>query len=164
MSTLKQIEITEDVANKRFHITREFVAPLERVWKAWTDPDLLDIWWAPKPWKAVTEKMDFREGGSWLYYMEGPEGEKNWCRFDIQQIADLQSFTGTVYFCDEQGKEDKDIPKMYWDDRFYKDEIGTMVEIKISFDSVDDMKTIMEMRFKEGFTAACENLDELLME
>ncbi len=35
-------------------ITREFSASQAEVWKAWTESHLLDQWWAPKPWKAVT--------------------------------------------------------------------------------------------------------------
>ena len=67
----KQTTISKDAANKKLIVVREFDAPLEEVWKAWTEKDLLDQWWAPKPWKAKTKTMDFREGGIWLYSMVG---------------------------------------------------------------------------------------------
>ncbi len=67
----KQTTISKDAANKKLIVVREFDAPLEQVWKAWTDKDILDKWWAPKPWKAKTKSMDFREGGAWLYSMGG---------------------------------------------------------------------------------------------
>ncbi len=63
----KQTTISKDAANKKLIVVREFDAPLEQVWKAWTDSNILDKWWAPKPWKAKTKSMDFREGGTWLY-------------------------------------------------------------------------------------------------
>ncbi len=44
--------ISKDLANKKLHITRHFTAPIEKVWKAWTESELLDKWWAPRPWKA----------------------------------------------------------------------------------------------------------------
>ncbi len=62
----KQTTISKDAANKKLIVVREFDAPLEEVWKAWTDSNILDKWWAPKPWKAKTKTMDFREGGLWL--------------------------------------------------------------------------------------------------
>ncbi|MFD2144274.1 SRPBCC domain-containing protein [Mucilaginibacter antarcticus] len=66
-------EITEDLANKKLNVTRTFNAPIDQVWKAWTDDTLLDKWWAPRPWKAETKSMNFTEGGTWLYSMVGPE-------------------------------------------------------------------------------------------
>ena len=36
--------ITKDLANKKLHVTREFGAPVEKVWKAWTESELLDKW------------------------------------------------------------------------------------------------------------------------
>ena len=51
-------------ANKKIKVTREFDAPLDKVWKAWTEQELLDQWWAPLPWTSKTIKMDFRNGGA----------------------------------------------------------------------------------------------------
>ena len=60
----------KDLAAKKIHVVREFNAPIEKVWKAWTDPDILQKWWGPKPWVAVTKSMDFTVGGAWLYSMD----------------------------------------------------------------------------------------------
>ena len=68
----------KDLAAKKIHVVREFNAPVEKVWKAWTDPDMLEKWWGPKPWVAKTKTMDFTAGGVWLYAMEGPENQKPW--------------------------------------------------------------------------------------
>jgi Activator of Hsp90 ATPase homolog 1-like protein len=46
---------------------RSFTAPLEKVWLAWTDSDLLEKWWAPAPWMARTKSFEFKEGGALLY-------------------------------------------------------------------------------------------------
>ena len=53
MIATKETVYTKDAANNKMSVVREFDAPLEKVWKAWTEPKLLDQWWAPKPWKAV---------------------------------------------------------------------------------------------------------------
>lgn len=162
MITTRETQYTADTANKRILVKRDFDASVEQVWKAWTQPELLDQWWAPKPWKAVTMRMDFRPGGSWMYYMQGPEGERHYCRADYTNITPNQQFTGSDAFTDENGKINTDMPTMQWDVRFSPDADGTRVNVVLGFDTVEDMNKIIEMGFKEGFAAAHKNLDELL--
>ena len=159
---VKETVFKKDAANKKIFVTREFDAPVEQVWKAWTESELLDQWWAPKPWKAHTQSMDFREGGTWLYYMEGPDGTRHYCRNDYKNIIPNRSFDGLDAFCDENGKINPDFPQMSWKNVFSTSGTGTKVEVEITFDSEADMEKIIEMGFKEGFAAAHGNLDELL--
>ena len=158
----KQTTISKDVANKKIIVTREFDAPLEEVWKAWTDSNVLDTWWAPKPWKAKTKTMDFKEGGRWLYSMVGPDGSDQWCRLDYKKIVPNKQFIAEDAFCDENGNSTQAFPNMHWENEFIKTETGTKVEIEITFASEEDMKKIIEMGFEAGFTAAHGNLDEIL--
>ena len=162
MIPVKETQYTVDAASKTIHVKREFDASVEQVWKAWTQPEYLDQWWAPKPWKAVTVSMDFRPGGAWRYYMQGPEGEKHHCRADYQAIVANKQFTGTDAFTDENGNSIKDMPVMQWDVRFSPDADGTRVNVTLTFNSEEDLNKIVEMGFKEGFAAAHQNLDELL--
>jgi uncharacterized protein YndB with AHSA1/START domain len=149
-------------APDRLHITRYFNAPTGKVWTAWTDPEMLGAWWAPRPWKAVTVSMDFRPGGSWLYYMEGPEGERHFCRVDFENISEGESFTAKSMFCDEQGNPDQNMPRMHWTNKFTAEGEGTMVTVDIQTDSAAELDAIVQMGFKGGFTMAHGNLDELL--
>jgi uncharacterized protein YndB with AHSA1/START domain len=158
----KQTTISKDAANKKLIVVREFDAPLEQVWKAWTDSDILDKWWAPKPWKAKTKTMDFREGGLWLYNMVGPDGTESFCRADFKTIVQNKSYTGEDAFCDENGNITHDIPGMHWKSEFSATDTGTKVEVEITFANEADMEKIIEMGFEAGFTAAHGNLDELL--
>ena len=162
MITKHQTNITKDTANKKLLVVREFDAPIHQVWQAWTDSNLLDQWWAPKPWKAKTKTMDFREGGYWLYAMVGPDGDHSWCRADFKTIDPGKSFTAIDAFCDENGKATTDFPIMHWKNEFFSTPTGTRVEVEITFSSEADMEKIIELGFKEGFTAAHTNLDELL--
>lgn len=106
--------------------------------------------------------MDFREGGRWLYTMNGPEGEVHWCKVEYKSITPQKSFSGTDGFCNEQGKTDHNFPEMFWKVSFHDAGKKTKVEVEITFDSEEDMKKIVEMGFEEGFTMAHGNLDELL--
>lgn len=151
-----------DKKNKKISVEREFSAPISKVWSAWTESEKLDKWWAPKPWKAKTKSMDFREGGFWLYAMVGPDGEEVWGRNDYKSIKPLKSFSGQDAFCDSEGNIKDDFPKSNWKIEFRKDLDSTIVSIESSYDKLSDLEKVMEMGFKEGFTAALENLDKLL--
>jgi uncharacterized protein YndB with AHSA1/START domain len=162
MIATKETIFEKDVANKKIIVVREFDAPVEQVWKAWTKSELLDQWWAPRPWKAVSRSMDFRDGGSWLYYMEGPDGSRHHCIVEYKSIKPGKSFTCTDAFTDENGNINNTFPSMNWDCDFSESGAGTKVEIQITFASEADMEKILEMGFSEGFAMAHKNLDELL--
>jgi uncharacterized protein YndB with AHSA1/START domain len=162
MIITKETIYTKDLENKKIKVTREFDAPVEKVWRAWTEKELLDQWWAPRPWKAVTMSMDFINGGTWLYYMEGPDGSRHYCRADYKSIVANKSYEGLDAFCDEKGNINTEFPRMHWKVVFDKAASGTKVDVEITFTSVEDLEKIIEMGFKEGFAAAHNNLDELL--
>jgi uncharacterized protein YndB with AHSA1/START domain len=159
-----QTLIKRDLPNKKLYVTREFNAPLEKVWDAWTKSDLLDKWWAPKPWKAVTKTMDFAEGGIWLYYMFGPTGEKHFSRGIFNNIVPKQTFSYDSKFCDEEGNTNDNMPGMYWHIEFIPTPTGSTVEVTLSFDSEAAAMKMIEMGFEGGFTMGLSNLDELLLE
>lgn len=147
---------------KKLTVVREFDAALERVWRAWTDSEILDQWWAPKPYRAQTKTMDFREGGLWLYCMVGPEGQGMWCRIDYKTIEPYKSFSYTDAFCDEEGNKNTEFPSMAWRNEFIQGEGVTTVRVEIRFAKEEDLETILEMGFQEGFTAGLSNLDHYL--
>ena len=153
---------TADTENKKIRVVREFDAPIEKVWQAWTDSKILDQWWAPNPWKARTQSMDFRNGGRWYYYMEGPEGERHYCMAEYSNIVPQKSYGGIDAFCDENGNINKEMPVTKWYNVFTPTSSGTKVEVELTFDKIEDLNKMVEMGFKEGFAAAHENLDKLL--
>ena len=56
-------------------LDRVINAPRARVFEAWTDPAQMAQWFAPKPYRLIVEKMDFRPGGSFSMAMRGPDGK-----------------------------------------------------------------------------------------
>ena len=156
------VSITKDVAAKKLRVTREFNAPVEKVWKAWTESNLLDKWWGPKPWKAETKMMQFKEGGRWLYAMVGPDGTKAWCRVDFRAIVPQKSFATTAWFCDEEGNINSSFPAMKWMVELKPTATGTKLEVEISFDNEADLQKIVDMGFEAGFTMGLSQLEELL--
>ncbi len=152
----------KDIANKKLFVTRTFKAPLPLVWRTWTEAELLEKWWAPRPYLAITRFLDFCEGGYWLYYMLSPEGEKHWCRADYLTIAPHDNFTALDAFCDEAGEINTAHPRMHWKNTFREKDDQTTVLVEITFESSADLEKIIEMGFKDGFTLALTNLNELL--
>jgi len=153
---------TVDKPNNQINIERSFNAPIDLVWSAWTEADILDLWWAPKPYKTVTKSLDFKVGGRWHYFMLSPEGDKHWCLFDYESIESLHSFSGIDAFCDENGVTNNFKPRVRWGSKFTDHQDNTMVNIQLQFDTFEDLEAIVKMGFKEGFTAGLENLDQYI--
>jgi uncharacterized glyoxalase superfamily protein PhnB/uncharacterized protein YndB with AHSA1/START domain len=162
MSAHLLFDFSVDKENSRIDVEREFAADLQTVWDAWTKPELLDQWWAPKPYQTRTRSMDFREGGSWIYAMISPENVAHWCRADYQKIDPQKSFSGLDAFCDEDGNINKEFPRSLWANRFREGTGVTTVNISIQYESLTDLEKIIALGFKEGFTMAMENLDQYL--
>jgi uncharacterized protein YndB with AHSA1/START domain len=57
-------------------LTRIIDAPREKVFQAWTDPELLKQWFAPRPWMTPVAELDVRPGGASLVVMRGPDGNE----------------------------------------------------------------------------------------
>ncbi|MCC6413330.1 MAG: SRPBCC domain-containing protein [Saprospiraceae bacterium] len=162
MKTALFYEFTVDKANNKINVEREFDAPLDLVWKAWTDPEILDQWWAPKPWRAETKSMNFTEGGRWHYCMVGPAGERHWALFDYKSIHHGKSYAGMDAFCDENGVINTNHPRMQWKNTFQEEGESTLVSAEIRFENFEDLETIISMGFKEGFAMGMENLDQYI--
>jgi uncharacterized protein YndB with AHSA1/START domain len=88
-----------------FLISRTFDAPRALVWKAWTTPELMAKWWGPKEATINISKMDFREGGTYLYSMDTQmcAGGVMWGKFEYQEIIAPEKMVFINYFSDEKG-------------------------------------------------------------
>lgn len=162
MTFHNNIHVIKDLPNNKVIVVRDFDAPVDLVWRAWTESELLDLWWAPKPWRAQTKSLEFKEGGSWLYAMIGPSGEKHWSRVEFLKIEAMKSFTSVDSFCDEHGNPNKDLPSMNWETSFRATETGTKVLVELFFRNRADLVKLMDMGFESGFTAALDNLSHYL--
>ena len=64
-----------DLTDRELVLTRTFNAPPEKVFRAWTEPELLIQWFAPLPWTTPRAELDVRPGGANMIVMRNPEGE-----------------------------------------------------------------------------------------
>lgn len=150
---------TKNLEEKEITVARTFKAKLSDLWDAWTNPAILDEWWAPKPYRVITKEMIFKEGGHWLYRMEGPEGDTSWCKEEFKKIDFQQFYTDHICFCDANGNENKNFPAMFWKNEFSASEAEATIANTITFDSKKDMEAILEMGFESGYKMCLENLE-----
>jgi uncharacterized protein YndB with AHSA1/START domain len=64
-------------ADREIVLSREYDAPRELVWRAYTDPAHLPVWWGPNGFTNTVHELDVRVGGRWRFTMHGPDG-KDW--------------------------------------------------------------------------------------
>lgn len=50
--------------------------PPDRIWAAWTQPELLVQWFTPAPWRTVEVRIDLRPSGEFFSLMQSPEGQQ----------------------------------------------------------------------------------------
>ena len=155
-----QFEFTVDKATKTVFVNREFAANLSLVWDAFTKQEILDQWWAPKPWASETKHMNFEVGGRRFYAMVSPEGEKHWSLQQYTSINPKTNFKMLNAFADKD--ENPDLPGSNWDLNFREKDGTTKVNIVIKNDSLSRMEQMIEMGFQGGFTMTLDALEKLL--
>jgi uncharacterized protein YndB with AHSA1/START domain len=153
-------DFTVDKATKTVLITREFDADLSLVWDAFTKPEILDQWWAPKPYASKTKVLNFKVGGRRFYAMVSPEGQERWVIQKYTSISPKTNFKLFNAFAD--AAENPELPGSEWDLTFSEQNGTTKVSVSIYNESLERMEKQIEMGFKEGFTMTLNSLEELL--
>lgn len=157
-----QFDFLVNKENNTMTIRREFRANRQLVWDAYTKSELLNQWFAPKPLTTKTKSMDFREGGHWLYAMVEPDGTEYWGRTDYLKIQPIDAYTALDGFCDEDGNLNTELPRATWDVTFTDLGENALVQTVVTFNSLADLETVVQMGMQEGLTSTLESLDELL--
>ena len=156
-----QMDFIVDKETKTVSITAEFDAKRDLVWDAYTKPELLDQWWAPKPLASRTKVMEFREGGRRFYAMVSPEGDElGWAVQKYTSITPKTNFKFFNAFADKD--ENPELPGSDWDLNFSEQDGTTRVSISIYNESLERLERMIELGFVEGAKAQLKNLEELL--
>lgn len=166
MSSNLLFDFTVDSENKTVCIQREFNTPLNLVWQAWTNPEILDQWCAPNPYKTETKTMDFRKGGFWHYAIVSPDGTKHWSRYDYKKIEPQKSITELRTFSDESGTFNPDFPATECTITFNEipTDAGSKTHVTMieKYGSPEMFEKMSSVSHKKGFSSHLKNLDKLL--
>jgi uncharacterized protein YndB with AHSA1/START domain len=96
-------KIPENLIGNEVVIERIFEARVEKVWNAWTEPELLKKWWGPKGFTTPECRLDLREGGKYLFCMRSPEGQDIWSTGKYIEIIPSKKIVCTDSFSDKDG-------------------------------------------------------------
>jgi uncharacterized protein YndB with AHSA1/START domain len=159
MKNNSPFDLEVDKTTKTVSVNMEFNASLSDVWDAFTKPEILDQWYAPKPWISRTKFMDFKVGGRRFYAMVSPEGQENWGIQRYTSITPKSNFKMFNAFADKD--ENPQLPGSDWDLNFAEENGITTVNISIYNESLERLERILD-GFKIGMAMTFENLKNLL--
>ena len=161
MSSNLLFNFSVDKSTNTVLISKEFSAELSLVWDAFTRQEILDQWWAPKPFESKTKVMEFKVGGRRFYAMVSPEGKEMWQLQQYTAITPKTNFKFLSVFADKD--ENPHLPGSDWDLNFNEVNGITKVSISIYNESLERMEKMIEMGFKEGFTMTLNELTDVLI-
>jgi uncharacterized protein YndB with AHSA1/START domain len=90
---------------ERMVVIKDFDAPRELVWKAWTEPKYVMQWWGPKGFSCPTCHIDFRVGGKFLISMKSPDGPEFYNGGEYHEIVPHEKIVSSMYFADADGNK-----------------------------------------------------------
>lgn len=118
-------------------VSRVIDAPVEQVWRAWSEPELVKRWWGPTMFTCPLARMDFREGGTSLVCMRSPDGQDYYNTWAYRKIEPQQSIEYILNFADKDGN------RIEPSDAGLPPDIPTDVRHTVTFRALDGGKTEM---------------------
>ncbi len=73
--------------DREIHVERIFEAPRDRVFAAYTDPELIPEWWGPRGTAAIVDRMDVRAGGDWRFVIRNSDGSETGFRGTYREVT-----------------------------------------------------------------------------
>jgi uncharacterized protein YndB with AHSA1/START domain len=140
----------------------DFDAAIDQVWELWSDPRKLERWWGPPGYPARVEKHALTPGGEVTYFMTGPEGDEHRGVWLVTSADPPTSLRFTDAFADSDGAPLEDSPVSEISVRLLEHEGGTRMQIRMTFESREDMERIVDTGTVQGLSQAVSQMDGLL--
>src|SRR5437763_17093654 len=159
MTNNKQTKITAEPGKQEMVVTREFDAPRELVFKAFTDPQLIPQWWGPRSLSTEVDKMDVRPGGQWRFINRDAEGNEYAFHGVYHEILAPERVIDTFEFegLPETGHVTLETMKL--------EELPggrTRLTIQSVFQSIADRDATLQSGMESGINDTYNRLEELL--
>jgi len=162
-------QILSKVEGNVLVLEREFKAPRELVFQAFTQAEHLKHWWGPRGWTLPVCHLDFRVGGVWHYCMKCEDknqgdfyGMESWGKAVYREIVEPEKIVYVDYFSDAEGNVADNMPSTNVTLTFVETDSGTKVINHAEYASAESLKQVMDMGMLEGITDTWNRLVEHL--
>lgn len=126
-------------SDRELLLTREFNAPRELVWEAWTNPKHLVHWWGPPGSTYTIHEMNLKPGGVWRFIMHVPGGHNFPNRILYKEVIESR------FLSYEHGSDlENDPRKFYVTVNFETKGKGTEVTTRMTFATAEQLKEVIE--------------------
>jgi len=159
MAGQNKTNVAAEPGKQEMTITREFDAPRELVFKAFTDPGLVPQWWGPGRLSTLVDKLDARSGGQWRFINQDPDGNEYGFHGVYHEILAPERIIDTFEF---EGLPEKGHVSL--DTALFDVLPGnrTRLTIQSVFRSVADRDGMVMSGMESGLSEGFERLDEIL--
>ena len=139
--------------DREIHIERVFDAPRERVFAAFTDPELIPEWWGPT---TVVDQMDVRPGGSWRFVARNADGSESAFRGTYREVTPPERIVQTFEMEGPWGNVHVET--------FAFEDLGdrTKLTTTLLFDTTEERDGVLAYGAETGANESYARLDELL--
>jgi uncharacterized protein YndB with AHSA1/START domain len=141
----------------------DFGSPIDQVWELWSDPRKLERWWGPPGYPATVEKHALTPGGEVTYFLTSPEGDQHRGMWRVTSVDPPTSLQFTDAFADSDGAPVEDAPVSEISVRLSEHEGGTRMEIRMRFETREDMERIVDMGTVEALKQGVIQMEGLLV-
>jgi uncharacterized protein YndB with AHSA1/START domain len=141
-------------------MTRDFQAPRDLVFDAWTNCEHLKRWWGPSTWSLPVCEIDLRVGGRWRYLMRGEGGQEMGMYGEYREVAAPDRLVSTENF---EGEMFEPMGGGTINTLVLEERNGTTTMIVTStYKSKEARDGVLQFPMEEGAEESFQRLDELL--
>jgi uncharacterized protein YndB with AHSA1/START domain len=143
-------------AEREIHVERIFEAPRERVFAAYTDPELIPQWWGPRETTTVVDELDATAGGRWRFVSRNPDGSETGFRGVFREVTPPERIVQTF--------EWEGMPGHVSVDTAVFEDLGdrTRVVSMSVFHAQEERDGMIDAGMERGMNESYARLDELL--
>lgn len=152
-------EATATVEERELVLNRLLDAPREKVYRCWTESELIKQWFAPLPWTTPHAELDVRPGGSSLIVMAGPDGTEFPNRGVYLEVVPNERIVATDAFT--KAWEPSGKPFMTIELSFADEDGKTRYIARVKHWSLEDKQQHEQMGFHEGWGKCADQLEKL---
>jgi len=151
--------MTVDNTGRELVLTRLLDAPRDKLFKCWTDPELIKQWFTPAPWSTLHAETDPRTGGSSYIVMADPDGNEYPNRGVYLEVVENEKIVFTDAFT--QAWQPSDKPFFTGIITFEDDGGKTRYTARARHWTLEDKENHEKMGFHEGWGKCAEQLEAL---